>query len=83
MSSPAPDPGATARVERALARLEDLDSRPTAEHAPIYAAVHGELSEVLASAGADPTPLDPDPAADAAHQVPGSGRGTPDDQRND
>ncbi len=73
MSSPAPD--ATARVERALAKLEQLDARPTAEHAPLYAAVHRELSEVLADAGAEPTAHDAD-AADVVRGRDGSG---PDD----
>lgn len=79
MSSPAPDPGATARVERALARLDELDARPTAEHAPIYSAVHRELSEVLADADADPTPCD----RDAAEVVRGSDSGEPDDHTDD
>lgn len=73
MSSPTPD--ATARVERALAKLEQLDARPTAEHAPIYSAVHRELSEVLADAGAEPTAHD----ADAVDVVSGRGGGDPDD----
>ena len=75
VSSPAPDPGATARVERALARLAELDARPTVEHAPIYSAVHRELSAVLADADAEPPPCD----RDAAEVVRGSGSGEPHD----
>ncbi len=78
VSSPAPDPGVKARVERALARLKELDARPTAEHAPIYSAVHRELSAVLADADAATTPRD----GDAADVVRGRDSGEPDDHSN-
>ncbi len=66
------------RVERALVGLEELDTRPTAEHAPLYAAVHRELSEVLADAGAGTTGH----AADAADEVRESDGGEADNHSN-
>lgn len=50
---PGPPPGSStvivANVERSAAALDELEGRPVAEHVARYDALHGELSEALAS----------------------------------
>lgn len=41
-----------ARVEAALARLDDLDDAPVHEHAEIYSDIHARLTAALADATA-------------------------------
>jgi hypothetical protein len=44
-----PGPGPVARVEAAVAELDQLDELPVAEHVARYDALHGTLSDALAA----------------------------------
>ena len=49
-TTPGPTPAAaTAGVAAALARLEELNGRPTAEHVQLFDAVHRLLQDALAT----------------------------------
>ncbi|GAA5175387.1 hypothetical protein GCM10023321_81340 [Pseudonocardia eucalypti] len=43
------DASATAALDEALARLDGLDRRPTAEHVPAFERIHTALTEALST----------------------------------
>lgn len=51
MSEPTPD-----AVDAVVARLAELDERPTVEHADVYEEVHRRLDGLLRGAAAEPGP---------------------------
>ena len=86
-AAPGTTPGSTvttgdARVDQALGRLGELDDLPLAEHAAVFAHIHGELTGALGTldSGNDhfpQTPIAPSqdrpapiPPAVAAHGTP-------------
>ena len=86
-AAPGTTPGSTvttgdARVDQALGRLGELDDLPLAEHAAVFAHIHGELTGALGTldSGNDHfphTPIAPSqdrpapiPPAAAAHGTP-------------
>jgi hypothetical protein len=48
VSPPNPAVTAESRIGDGMAALDSLDSRPLAEHAPVYEALHEDLQAVLA-----------------------------------